>query len=133
MRVSRASESRRRNFGAAAGCLITGHTGFKGAWLCLWLRAMGAKVTGYALAPASTPNLWDIVGGETASVIGDIRDAARVRDAVEHADPQIVIHMAAQALVRESYRDPLGTYATNVLGPARCCRHAGNSRRSSAW
>ncbi|MGO9512633.1 MAG: CDP-glucose 4,6-dehydratase [Steroidobacteraceae bacterium] len=96
--------------------LVTGHTGFKGAWLCLWLRGMGAKVTGFALAPACTPNLWDIVGGEIASVIGDIRDAARLRDAVVDADPHIVIHMAAQALVRESYRDPLGTYATNVLG-----------------
>jgi CDP-glucose 4,6-dehydratase len=96
--------------------LITGHTGFKGAWLCLWLRTMGAKLSGYALAPASTPNLWDIAGGEIHSVIADIRDATRVRDAVVAADPQIVIHMAAQALVRESYRDPLGTYATNVLG-----------------
>jgi CDP-glucose 4,6-dehydratase len=96
--------------------LITGHTGFKGAWLSLWLRAMGAKVTGYALAPVGTPNLWDIVGGDTASIIDDIRDVARVRNALELADPQIVLHLAAQALVRESYRDPLGTYATNVLG-----------------
>src|SRR5277367_1431313 len=77
---------------------------------------MGAKPTGYALAPLGTPNLWNIVGGETDSVIGDIRDAARLREAVTAADPQIIIHMAAQALVRESYRDPLGTYATNVLG-----------------
>jgi CDP-glucose 4,6-dehydratase len=96
--------------------LLTGHTGFKGAWLCLWLRRWGAEVTGYALAPASTPNLWDIVGGDSASIIGDIRDLARVRAAVRATDPQIVIHMAAQALVKESYRDPLGTYATNVLG-----------------
>ena len=96
--------------------LITGHTGFKGAWLSLWLRALGAKLTGYALAPASAPNLWDIVGAETRSVIADVRDPARVREAVVAADPQIVIHMAAQALVRESYCDPLGTYATNVLG-----------------
>jgi CDP-glucose 4,6-dehydratase len=96
--------------------LVTGHTGFKGAWLWLWLRALGAELSGYALAPASVPNLWEIVGGETRSVIADIRDAARVRDAVVAADPHIVIHMAAQALVRESYRDPLGTYATNVLG-----------------
>jgi CDP-glucose 4,6-dehydratase len=96
--------------------LITGHTGFKGAWLWLWLRGMGAKLTGYALAPLDTPNLWDIVGEETSSFIGDIRDAARVRKAVRDADPHVIIHMAAQALVRESYRDPLGTYATNVLG-----------------
>ena len=96
--------------------LLTGHTGFKGAWLCLWLRRWGAEVTGYALAPSSTPNLWSIVGGDTASVIGDIRDSAQLREAVNRTNPQIVIHMAAQALVKESYRDPLGTYATNVLG-----------------
>lgn len=96
--------------------LITGHTGFKGAWLCLWLRGMGSRVSGYALPPASAPNLWTLVGGDTVSVIGDVRDAARVRDALRQADPQIVFHLAAQALVKESYRDPLGTYATNVLG-----------------
>jgi CDP-glucose 4,6-dehydratase len=109
--------------------LITGHTGFKGAWLCLWLRGMGAKLSGYALAPVSTPNMWNIVGGETPSVIGNIRDAARVRDALMNADPHIVIHMAAQALVRESYRDPLGTYATNVLGTGvllQACRELEN-------
>ncbi len=109
--------------------LVTGHTGFKGAWICLWLRALGAELSGYALAPSSSPNLWDIVGGDIRSVIADIRDAARVRDAVMAADPQIVIHMAAQALVRESYRDPLGTYATNVLGTGallQACRELGN-------
>jgi len=109
--------------------LITGHTGFKGAWLCLWLRGLEAKLTGYALAPASAPNLWDIVGAETRSVIADIRDPARVREAVLAADPQIVIHMAAQALVRESYRDPLGTYATNVIGTGallQACRELVN-------
>jgi CDP-glucose 4,6-dehydratase len=106
--------------------LLTGHTGFKGAWLCLWLRQWGAEVTGYALAPPSTPNMWDIVGGDTASIIGDIRDLARVRAAVSDSAPQVVIHMAAQALVRESYRDPLETYATNVLGTGtllQACRN----------
>jgi CDP-glucose 4,6-dehydratase len=96
--------------------LLTGHTGFKGAWMSQWLLAMGADVTGYALAPTATPNLWQILGNATHSVIGDIRDQDRVRDAVVRAAPHIVIHMAAQALVRESYRDPLGTYATNVVG-----------------
>ncbi len=96
--------------------LITGHTGFKGAWLNLWLRRLGAKVAGYALAPAATPNLWDIAGGGSDSIIADIRSPELVREAVCRTDPQIVFHMAAQALVRESYRDPLGTYATNVLG-----------------
>jgi CDP-glucose 4,6-dehydratase len=95
---------------------LTGHTGFKGAWLNLWLRRMGAKVTGYSLAPYTEPNLFDLLGETSQSHIGDIRDEAKLRGALVGSDPQIVIHMAAQALVRESYRDPLGTYATNVLG-----------------
>jgi CDP-glucose 4,6-dehydratase len=82
----------------------------------LWLRALGAEVWGYALAPDGEPNLWDIVGEQSRSIIGDIRDEARLCSSMAQADPQIVIHMAAQALVRESYRDPLGTYATNVMG-----------------
>jgi CDP-glucose 4,6-dehydratase len=95
---------------------LTGHTGFKGAWLSLWLHRMGAKVSGYSLAPHTEPNLFDLAGANTHSIIGDVRDQAKLRAALEASDPQIVIHMAAQALVRESYRDPLGTYATNVLG-----------------
>lgn len=105
--------------------LLTGHTGFKGAWMTLWLRAMGAEVTGYALAPHTDPNLWEIVHGASRSVIGDIRDAPRIAEVVTAADPHIVIHMAAQALVRTSYRDPLGTYGTNVMGTAallQACR-----------
>jgi CDP-glucose 4,6-dehydratase len=105
--------------------LLTGHTGFKGAWMSVWLRALGAHTTGLALAPATTPNLWSLVSGGTRSVIGDITDAALVRRVVEEVKPQVVIHMAAQALVRDSYRDPLRTYATNVLGTAnllQACR-----------
>ena len=103
--------------------LLTGHTGFKGAWLYLWLRSLGAEVMGYALEPAFEPSLWAIVGDAMIgaggrSIIGDIRDAGKVRGVVADAQPQIVIHMAAQALVRESYRDPLATYATNVMGTA---------------
>jgi CDP-glucose 4,6-dehydratase len=103
--------------------LLTGHTGFKGTWLYLWLRSLGAEVTGYALEPAFEPSLWAIVGDAVVgaggrSIIGDIRDAGRVRGVVADTQPQIVIHMAAQALVRESYRDPLATYATNVMGTA---------------
>ncbi|HMA00069.1 MAG TPA: CDP-glucose 4,6-dehydratase [Steroidobacteraceae bacterium] len=110
--------------------LLTGHTGFKGTWLYLWLRKLGAEVTGYALEPAFEPSLWAIVGEAAAggrSIIGDIRDAGRVRGLVADSRPQIVIHMAAQALVRESYRDPLATYATNVMGTANlleACRGA---------
>ncbi len=96
--------------------LLTGHTGFKGAWLQLWLRSLGADVTGYALKPATSPNLSDLVSGDARSIIGDVRDAAAVRKVVADSQPHIVIHMAAQALVRESYRDPVGTYATNVMG-----------------
>ena len=105
-----------REFWRDRRVFLTGHTGFKGAWMSLWLQQMGAKVTGYALAPHTEPNLFDLVGGASRSYIGDIRDAGQVRDALSAADPQIVIHMAAQALVRESYRDPVATYATNVLG-----------------
>jgi CDP-glucose 4,6-dehydratase len=104
---------------------LTGHTGFKGAWLNLWLQSLGAKVTGYALAPHTEPSMFALVCGHCASHIADIRDEGKIREALIGADPQIVIHMAAQALVRESYRDPLATYATNVMGTAavlQACR-----------
>jgi CDP-glucose 4,6-dehydratase len=115
--------------------LLTGHTGFKGAWMSLWLKSLGAEVTGYALPPTAGPNLWNIVAADvhgadaTRSVIADIRDPSLVDEAVRRADPQVVIHMAAQALVRESYRDPLATYATNVMGIAfllQACRSLSN-------
>ena len=115
--------------------LLTGHTGFKGAWMTLWLEGLGAEVTGYALPPTGEPNLWSIVasaaraGRAPHSVIADIRHAERVGEAVARADPQIVIHMAAQALVRESYRDPLGTYATNVMGTAALLQVCRSLRR----
>jgi CDP-glucose 4,6-dehydratase len=109
--------------------LLTGHTGFKGAWMSLWLEALGAEVWGYALAPTGEPNLWSMVAASARSVLADIRDAERVGDAVARADPQIVIHMAAQALVRESYRDPLGTYATNVMGTATLLQACRSLRR----
>jgi len=95
---------------------LTGHTGFKGAWMSLWLQQMGTKVTGYSLAPHTEPNMFDLVADKSLSHIADIRDEGKVRDALMASDPQVVIHMAAQALVRESYRDPVATYATNVLG-----------------
>jgi CDP-glucose 4,6-dehydratase len=119
--------------------LLTGHTGFKGAWLSLWLGELGAEVTGYALSPAAEPNLWNIVAAPGAargprrpalhSTIADIRNVERIGEAVAHADPQIVIHMAAQALVRESYRDPLATYATNVMGTAALLQACRSLRR----
>jgi CDP-glucose 4,6-dehydratase len=98
--------------------LLTGHTGFKGAWLSLYLQALGAKVTGFALAPDQNPNLFEVAGIDNGmrSIIGDIRDLPGVEKAVGEAEPDIVIHMAAQALVRCGYREPVETYATNVLG-----------------
>jgi len=98
--------------------LVTGHTGFKGGWLCSWLKLLGAKVTGYALAPSSTPDLFSVakVGTGMTSVTGDIRDLASLKRAFATAQPEVVIHMAAQPLVRASYADPVETYSTNVLG-----------------
>ncbi|HSJ09299.1 MAG TPA: CDP-glucose 4,6-dehydratase [Longimicrobiales bacterium] len=100
--------------------LVTGHTGFKGGWLSLWLGDLGADVYGLALAPDTEPALFDLAGlaGRMDSRFGDIRDAAVVRDRVHEVRPEIVLHLAAQPLVRASYQDPLGTLATNVLGTA---------------
>jgi len=98
--------------------LLTGHTGFKGSWLSLWLQSMGAQVVGYALAPPSTPSLFEVakVGDDMTSVIGDIRDLEHLRCVFAEHQPEIVIHMAAQALVRYSYIEPVETYSTNVMG-----------------
>lgn len=110
--------------------LLTGHTGFKGGWLLVWLHELGAKVCGLSLAPATRPALFDLIGGEklcTRHIVGDIRDADLVRRTVVDFDPEIVIHMAAQALVLPSYEDPAGTFATNVTGTANvldALRHA---------
>jgi len=98
--------------------LLTGHTGFKGSWLSLWLQSMGAQVTGYALAPSTNPSLFQIaeVAHGMSSIIGDIRDLAKLQAAFTKHQPQIVIHMAAQPLVRFSYQNPVETYSTNVMG-----------------
>ena len=97
---------------------LTGHTGFKGGWLSLWLQSLGAHVTGYALAPEPGPSLFEVasVGHGMHSVIGDIRDLPSLAHAMHSAAPEVVIHMAAQALVRLSYDDPVATYQTNVMG-----------------
>ena len=91
---------------------VTGHTGFKGGWLSLWLGRLGAEVHGYALAPDTQPNIFEraqVAGALAQSTIADIRDLAALSTAVQQAQPEVVIHMAAQALVRESYVDPAGT------------------------
>lgn len=97
---------------------ITGHTGFKGAWLSLWLHSLGAQVTGYALDPPTNPSLFEVarVGELLKSVLADVRDLDRLKSELLAASPDIVIHMAAQPLVRDSYRIPVETYAINVMG-----------------
>jgi CDP-glucose 4,6-dehydratase len=98
--------------------LITGHTGFKGSWLSLWLQQLGAEVTGYALPPPTNPSLFEFVkvAQGMTSVIGDIRDGTQLTNMMRQAKPDIVIHLAAQPLVRRSYIDPVETYSTNVMG-----------------
>jgi CDP-glucose 4,6-dehydratase len=111
--------------------LVTGHTGFKGSWLALWLTEIGADLTGLSLAPPTSPNHWDLLQLPIADSRTDIRDAAAVSQHVQRTRPEIVFHLAAQALVRRSYRDPLETWSTNVMGTANvldACRHADSVR-----
>lgn len=98
--------------------LVTGHTGFKGSWLCMVLKKMGAEVIGYALRPCTVPSLFNIanISEGMVSVNGDIRDLENLKKIVRHYQPEIVFHMAAQPIVRESYKDPVYTYSTNVMG-----------------
>lgn len=99
---------------------VTGHTGFKGSWLAIWLQRFGAQVTGYALPPAAQPNLFEDarVGAGMDAVTGDVRDLQRLRTEMRRAAPQIVLHLAAQSLVRYSFDHPLETFATNITGTA---------------
>ena len=100
---------------------LTGHTGFKGGWLALWLSKLGADVRGYALAPSTEPNLFTVarVGAVVDDIRGDIRNAVALESALRDFAPEVVFHLAAQPLVRLSYEDPIGTYETNVIGTAR--------------
>ncbi len=99
---------------------VTGHTGFKGAWLCEWLCALGAEVTGFSRSVPTDPALFDQLGltERLADVRGDVRDLPEMSEALSRSDPDYVFHLAAQSLVRASYRDPLETWQTNVLGTA---------------
>jgi CDP-glucose 4,6-dehydratase len=98
--------------------LLTGHTGFKGSWLSLWLTELGARVTGYSLAPPTSPSLFELarVSERMESLTGDVRDLEHLSKTIERVRPEIVIHMAAQSLVRRSYLEPVETYETNVMG-----------------
>jgi CDP-glucose 4,6-dehydratase len=97
--------------------LVTGHTGFKGAWLAAWLSGAGAKVTGYAHAPDTEPNLWSLLDlTDVQSVTGDLNDRAALDALIAKTDPEFVFHLAAQSLVRRSYRTPVETFTTNVIG-----------------
>jgi CDP-glucose 4,6-dehydratase len=98
--------------------LLTGHTGFKGAWMAEWLLALGAEVTGFALPPPTSPSLFDQLGlaSRLRHIVGDVRDLAAVRAALKLAQPDFVFHLAAQPLVRLSYDQPVETHATNIMG-----------------
>ena len=114
--------------------LVTGHTGFKGAWLCEALTLAGADVTGYALEPPTDPALFSVLGVEDRmhSVIGDIRDLPGLKKVFDEAKPEFVIHMAAQPIVRTSYKEPVYTYETNVMGTVNVmeCLRLSDSVRS---
>ncbi|MBP2678052.1 MAG: CDP-glucose 4,6-dehydratase [Deltaproteobacteria bacterium] len=107
-----------RGFWRGKRVFLTGHTGFKGSWLSLWLTKLGAEVFGYALAPPTTPNLYELarVNSLVKSTIADVRDAATLARALAAARPDVVFHLAAQSIVRESYRIPVDTYMVNVMG-----------------
>ena len=113
-------------FYSGKSVLVTGHTGFKGSWLTRMLMLAGAKVTGYSLNPPTDPSLFEIAGLEDTmdSVIGDVRDLARLQEVFERVQPQVVFHLAAQPIVRDSYKDPVYTYETNVMGTVNLLQRA---------
>ncbi len=98
--------------------LVTGHTGFKGSWMTLWLCRMGAKVVGYAMAPATSPSHIKLLDVDCLSIIDDIRNTAKLNTIIQKEQPEIIFHLAAQALVRKSYQHPIETFDTNIMGLA---------------
>ena len=115
---------------------VTGHTGFKGAWLAEWLGTLGAQVTGYALDPPTEPSLFEAIGlgARLRHVVADVRDRDRLAVEVEAAQPSVIFHLAAQAIVRRAYAEPHETFETNVMGTvnvleaARACRFGSSGR-----
>ncbi len=108
----------RRPFWKGRSVLVTGHTGFKGSWLSLWLDALEANVTGYALAPPTLPSLFEQAGAASSlrSILADVRDFPRLKAAIAECRPDVIIHLAAQSVVRRGYEDPIETYSSNVMG-----------------
>ena len=96
--------------------LVTGHTGFKGSWLCAWLSRLGARVSGYALEPPTEPNHFRLLTLDVDSIIGDVREIEEVKHVFQQQQPEIVFHLAAQPIVRLSYEEPTETFSTNVMG-----------------
>jgi CDP-glucose 4,6-dehydratase len=107
-----------REFWKAKRVLLTGHTGFKGSWLALWLHALGADTTGFSLEPPTQPSLFELanVANSLTSIVGDVRDFELLKRVIAAKTPEIVIHLAAQSVVRDSYNNPIETYSTNVMG-----------------
>lgn len=107
-----------RSFWKGKRVFLTGHTGFKGSWLCLWLNALGADVTGYALDPPTQPNLFEQarVADAVRSIHGDVREFGRLQSALKECRPEVILHLAAQSVVRRGYDDPIETYSSNVMG-----------------
>jgi CDP-glucose 4,6-dehydratase len=123
------------DFWRGKSVFLTGHTGFKGSWLSLWLQSLGVKVHGFALEPPTKPNLFteaQVIDGMASHIYGDIRDLAKVQQAMQTAQPDIVIHMAAQPLVRLSYAEPVDTYSTNVMGTVHVLESARHTSRVKA-
>jgi CDP-glucose 4,6-dehydratase len=122
-----------RNYWRGKKVFVTGHTGFKGSWLSIWLQDMGAQVTGYALPPPTHPSLFQLASVEAliTSVIGDVRDARHFQATLNEAQPEVIFHMAAQSLVRKSYQEPVETYEVNIMGTVHlleAARHCSSVR-----
>src|SRR5215469_4811087 len=107
-----------RSFWKGRNVLLTGHTGFKGSWLSLWLETLGVNLTGYALEPPTKPSLFEKaqVGSSIRSICSDVRDFPQLAAVLAECRPEVIIHMAAQSVVRRGYEDPIETYSSNVMG-----------------
>jgi CDP-glucose 4,6-dehydratase len=124
-----------RSFWQGRRVFLTGHTGFKGSWLSLWLNTLGAEVTGYALDPPTQPSLFEQarVAGKLRDIRGDIRDFAQLKSAMAECRPEVVLHLAAQSVVKTGYEDPIGNYASNVMGTVHVLEAVRQLRQACAF